>query len=197
MKIKTWMMAGGLAVCLLVQPAVGEQFEDGVAAYDRGDYATALQLFQSLADQGLAEAQFDLAILYANGQGVAQDYVEAAKWYRLAAEQGVAGAQFNLGLLYEFGHGIPQDYASAEKWYRLAAEQSVAQAFVRLAVMYYKGQGVQQDFIQAYVWGSLGAAGGFPLSKEARDALSKRMTPDQIGEAQRLVQEWLTAHPKQ
>ncbi|MGB7369299.1 MAG: sel1 repeat family protein, partial [Methylovirgula sp.] len=71
-------------------PVAAGQFEDGLAAFKRSDYATALRLWRSLADQGNADAQYNLGVMYANGQGVPQDYAEAAKWYRLAADQGNA-----------------------------------------------------------------------------------------------------------
>jgi TPR repeat protein len=75
------------------------------------------------AEQGDAAAQFNLGVMYAKGQGVAQDYAEAATWYRKAAEQGYAPAQCKLGTMYSQGHGVTQDYAEAMKWYRKAAEQ--------------------------------------------------------------------------
>jgi uncharacterized protein len=62
--------------------------EDGVAAHDKGDYATALRLWRPLAEQGNAYAQYNLGLMYDYGTGVAQDYREAAKWYRLAAVRG-------------------------------------------------------------------------------------------------------------
>ena len=68
-------------------------FEDGKAAYDRGDYATALLLWRSAAEEGSADAQFQLGLMYHKGDSVAQDFKEALKWYRLAAEQGYAYTQ--------------------------------------------------------------------------------------------------------
>ena len=62
------------------------------------------------AEQGVANAQYDLGVRLDNGLGVVQDYNEAVKWYRLAAEQGVAPAQFNLGKMYYRGKGVAQDY---------------------------------------------------------------------------------------
>ena len=79
------------------------------------------------ADQGDAEAQFNLGIAYANGQGVLKDEAEAVRWFRLAAEQGDAMAQFNLGIMYANGQGVLKDDAEAVKWFRLAAEQGYAQ----------------------------------------------------------------------
>ena len=97
--------------------------DEAVAAYQRGDYATALREWRSLAEQGDAGAQSNLGIMYDNGQGVTQDYAEAVKWYRKAAEQGNAGAQNNLGLMYDQGQGVSQDYAQAHMWFNLAASR--------------------------------------------------------------------------
>ena len=75
-------------------------FAEGVAAYKRGDYATALRELRPLANQGVAEAQCNLGVMYSKGQGVPQDDDEAVKWYRKAAEQGHAEAQFQLGAIF-------------------------------------------------------------------------------------------------
>lgn len=76
---------------------------------------------KALAEQGLADAQFNLGLKYDKGEGVPQDYAEAAKWFYKAAEQGYAKAQFNLGLMYYKGLGVPQDYSEAYVWSSLAA----------------------------------------------------------------------------
>jgi hypothetical protein len=98
--------------------------EDGAAAYGRGDYATALRMWRPLADQGSAIAQFNLGLMYENGQAVPRDYAAAANWYRKAVDQGNASAQANLGFMYANGEGVPRDYAAAASWYRKAAERA-------------------------------------------------------------------------
>ncbi len=70
-------------------------------------------------------AQFNLGVLYANGQGVLQDYATARGWYEKAAAQGDVKAQVNLGALYADGLGVPQDYVRAYMWYNLAAAHSM------------------------------------------------------------------------
>ncbi len=97
--------------------------DEADAAYQRGDYATAIREMRPLAEQGKAEAQYNLAIMYRNGEGVPQDYARAVEWYRKAAEQGFARAQSNLGFMYRKGHGVPQDYVRAYAWYDLAASR--------------------------------------------------------------------------
>ena len=96
-------------------------FQEGVNAYDSGDYTTALKEFAALAEQGDADAQFNLALMYTNGHGVPQDYKQAVKWYTKAAEQGDAEAQYNLGTMYAIGQGVPQDNVYAHMWFNLAA----------------------------------------------------------------------------
>ncbi len=68
-------------------------WDEGVAAYKRGDYATALSELRPLAEKGGASAQYNLGILYDGGLGAPQDYAEAVKWYRKAAEQGMASKE--------------------------------------------------------------------------------------------------------
>jgi uncharacterized protein len=166
--------------------AVAGSLEDGVAAVKRRDYATALRLFRPLADQGDDVAQFDLAVMYNKGWGVPRDYLQAAKWYRLAAAQGNADAQYNLGILYDGGHR----YAEAVKWYRKAADQGLADAQFNLGLLYAKGQGVLRDYVQAYMWFELSAAQDDQSAVSNRDAAARRMTPEQIAEAQKLAREW-------
>ncbi len=170
-------------------------WDEGVAAYDRGDYATALREWRPLAEQGNANAQLLLGLMYDNGQGVPQDYAEALQWYRKAAEQGIAKAQFNLGIMYDNGQGVSQDYAEALQWYRKAAEQGHASAQLNLGFMYSKGKGVPQDYVQAHMCYNL-AASRYPPGEDRdkavknRNIIAKKMTPAQISEAQKLAREW-------
>ena len=89
------------------------------------------------AEQGDAEAQYNLGLIYRTGEGVPQDDAEAVHWYRLAADQGDSCAQFIIGQSYSRGQGVPQDSAEAVRWYRLAADQGNAEAQYNLGVMYY------------------------------------------------------------
>lgn len=135
-------------------------FDEGVAAMDKEDYATALREFKPLALKGDADAQNNLGVMYELGQGVPKDFREAMKWYRLAAAQGYAGAQNNLGVMYDKGRGVAQHYREAVKWYRLAAEQGNASAQHNLGVMYDNGRGVAQDYREAAKWYHLAADQG-------------------------------------
>ena len=101
------------------------------------------------AEQGDAVAQFNLGVMYANGEGVPEDDVEAVRWYRMAAEQGLAMAQSNLGAVYANGEGVPEDDAEAVRWYRKAAEQGIAVAQFNLGAVYANGDGVSKPKFQS------------------------------------------------
>jgi TPR repeat protein len=117
------MMIATLTLSLAVSCGVAfaGPFEDGLAAYDRNDYATAARLWRSLAEQGNPQAQNSLGALYYNGKGVAQDFKEAIKWYRSAASQGTSNAQLNLGAMYYEGEGVSEDIIRAHVWFNIAA----------------------------------------------------------------------------
>ncbi|MGA2402736.1 MAG: tetratricopeptide repeat protein [Syntrophobacteraceae bacterium] len=165
-------------------------WDEAKASYEKGDYLKAYEEFKVLAEQGNADAQWNLGVMFANGQGVQKDYVEAVKWTGKAAEQGVADAQYNLGVMYYNGTGVPQDYTEAVKWFRRAAEQGVAEAQYDLGVMYYNGTGMPEDFVQAHVCFNLAAAQGNEEAVAGRDSVARRMTASQIAEAQRIAEGW-------
>ncbi len=80
--------------------------------------------------------------------------------------------------------------SAAVKWYRRAAEQGDARAQYNLGLLYANGEGVPQDFVQAHLWYSLAATRGDTDAQNNRDIVTKRMTREQIAEAQRLARDW-------
>ena len=178
-----------LLIVYLVVPAWAD-FQAGVDANTREDYATALREWRPLAEKGDALAQYHLGVLYRKGRGVSQDDVQAHRWYAKSAAQGQAKAQFNLGTLYFNGEGVPKDYQQALRWFRLAADQGEALAQTKMAIMYDEGQGVPKNLVQAYKWYSLATTNGDKPAPQLRDLLANHMTPAQIAEAQKLAQEW-------
>jgi TPR repeat protein len=79
----------------LSSPVIAGPFEDAHAAYDRGDYATSLQLISPLVGQGSSRAQYDLGVHYIDGYGVPQNDAEAAKWFRLSDRRPHARRQWS------------------------------------------------------------------------------------------------------
>ena len=127
-----------LSFCLLLICALG--------------FAQTASDYRKAAEQGDANAQYNLGVCYENGYGVMQDYSQAVYWYRKAAEQGDAFAQCNLGSCYGNGKGVTQDYSQAVYWYRKAVEQGNAEAQCNLGTSYGNGEGVTQDYSKAVYW---------------------------------------------
>ncbi|WP_112111440.1 tetratricopeptide repeat protein [Haemophilus influenzae] len=100
-----------------------QQFQQGSEATTRGDYQTTFKFLLPLAEQGNAEAQLMLGVMYARGIGVKQDDFEAVKWYRQAAEQGYANAQAILGFSYLLGErGVQVNKSLAKEWFGKACD---------------------------------------------------------------------------
>ena len=131
---------------LIVTGALGSawaDWDDGVAAYAAGDYATARRQWFPQAEKGDAKAQYNLGVIFANGKGVPENDGEAVKWYREAAEQGHAGGQFGLGSAYFLGRGVPENYLQAYMWLALAKAQGHEKAAKGLDVVKAKMTGVE------------------------------------------------------
>lgn len=165
------------------------------ACYTKGigvpkDYEQAIKWFRKAAEQGHAEAQYILGRCYYEGQGVPQDYGQAIVWYSKAAAQGEPGAQRDLGMCYAMGVGLPEeDYEKAVHYFLKAAEQGDAEAQYHLAACYRNGDGVPMDSVLSYMWLNLAGRTVWAARNE-RDAIAKKMTPEQIAEAQRLSSAW-------
>ena len=139
-------------------------------------------------------ANAHLGVAHMLCEGVPRVDAEVITWVHRAAEQGYAPAQYLLGIAYEIGRVVPRDYAEAVRWYRLAAEQGDADAQSTLGLMYGLGRGVpRRDYVQAYMWLNLAMSrvSGENATKfaQTRQSIAKKMTGEQIAEAQRLARE--------
>ena len=171
---RIWMWIGAITVALIALVAVWTElsgterletnspgYQAGVAAYEEGDYATAIEKLQPFAEQGQAGAQYHLGLMYYYGQGVDKDEKEAAKWFRKAAEQEHPEAQTSLSAMYFYGQGVEEDEKEAVKWTHKAAEQGYYAAQYSLGVVYYHGRGVEEDKKEAAKWFHKAAEQGF------------------------------------
>ena len=158
-----------------------------------------IRQYQSDADAGDPESQFEMGTLYQSGQGVPRDLRRAIDYYRKAAEQGHLGAQSNLGIHYASGNGIEKNYAEALKWFTRAAEQGNSFAQNNLCRLYSFGEGVPVDFVKAYMWLELAIEGLDGSQKEKaimnRDKfLAKHMKVTEIKKAKKMAEEWKADH---
>lgn len=191
------------ALVVIATGAAAGPLEDGIAAYNRGDPKAALKLWQPLAEAGNPDAQVNIGVLHANGEGVPQSYSEAMIWYRKAADQGDVFALNNLGLMYMRGQGVTPSDSMAVQLYRQAAEENFAPAQFNLATMYAQGRGVEKDRAEAYKWVTLAIAAYAPGDDDKRDAaedmrayLEREMTAVERGAGEQRAHDWKPAQRK-
>jgi TPR repeat protein len=119
----------GLGVMYYTGEAVSENAAGEVLDNDPG---LAAGWFYRAAEQGYADAQFNLGLMYANGEGIEADTSKAVELFQKAAEQGNVDAQNNLAAMYYTGEGVARDVDAAIEWFEKAADQGNADATANL-----------------------------------------------------------------
>src|SRR6266446_5336343 len=188
------LVFGALVMIVATTPALAE-LEDGLAAYDRGDFATAYRELAPAAAGGAPAAQYAMARMYLSGEGVSRDSAEGLKWLRKAALARVGLAQYQLGACYEWGIALARDYGEAARWYRMAADRGVPAAQYRLGLLYLNGVGAVRDLVAAHMWLNLATARLPPgelrnAVATLRESVAANMTATQIAEAQMAARNW-------
>ncbi len=143
---------------------VQANFQEGVSAYQSGNFVRAAALWQTAAEAGDAAAQRNLGLMYLNGQGVNRDATRAADLFRQAADQSFSPAAANLADLYLRGVGVPRDLARSFTYMRLAADGGLMESQHNLGVYYEHGVGTDKDEDVAVFWYRRAASGGFEKS---------------------------------
>jgi len=110
-------------LCVLFLGGCKPQTGDARAAFERGNYERARELWLPAAEAGDAQAQNALGTLYYLGLGVRRDDDRALQWFEQAARQGHPGAQRNTGMMYMDGRGTRQDFVTAYMWFYAADKQ--------------------------------------------------------------------------
>lgn len=176
-----------IITALMLVPSIGAAQDRalGMAAYEAGDYATAVKEWRSLAESGDARSQALIGNMYHSGLGVPQNYVEAFNWHKKAAEQGLTISERVLGEMYSTGQGTIKDNTEAVKWLSKAAEQGDAKAQKRLSLIYQYGGGIE-DKAKALSW----------LTKAAKqgDAQAQSNLGYQYGFGIDVPQDFITGH---
>ncbi len=184
MKNYAWL---ALALAISASAVVAQDWNAGVAAFERGDYKYAYNEFRPLAEQGDPYAQSMLGAMFSEGKGVAHDHAEAAHWFSLAGKQGVPQALFNLAVMHANGTGVPQDHLKALRLYRLAAERGSTDAHNNIGAMYANGAGVKTNRVLSYMWLELSCARGDKIGCGYREKIATEMTPQEIARSKRLA----------
>lgn len=143
------------------------EFDLGNKCVIQRNFKEAIVHYKQSAQNGYADAQYNLGFCYSHGIGVEQNYLEAITWYNKAIAKGLsqaedllnelkthgdADAQYFLGGCYAKGHKVTKDYKQAVCWFTLAAKQGHVNAQWTLGEAYYSGYGVTRDYRQALYW---------------------------------------------
>ena len=155
------------------------------------------------AEHGYGLAQWEIAVMYQDGQGVAQDYSAELKWYNILAESETFEALFykklaqnNLGVMYSKGQGVVKDDKIAAQWFIRAALNGNDVSQNNLGNMYYYGQGVIQNYIKAHEWYNISASNGNANALQNRNNVSKLLSTTDLVKAQTLAQQCLQSNYK-
>jgi hypothetical protein len=177
-----------------------EQCDYAIACELEGDSTEAFRWFLRAADQGLAEAQYQVGLAYSEGLGVEPDPRKAVIWLARAAAQGYAAAYFDLGVAYATGSGVEADHRKAVEWFQRGAAQGHALSECGLGWMYLDGTGVPQNFEEAYFWLNVGASvlqgDEAALCQDKRDEALERIAPEQLAAAQRRALSYRRGDPQ-
>jgi uncharacterized protein len=138
-----------LWINVLSSHAIASDFIDGIMAYQNGEYAKAISIFERSAGAGDSRAQYWLGTIYEEGAIVPQDYKRAVNWFERAATQGEADAQYNLAVMYRLGQGVVKSNKESFLWVSRAAKQNHSHAQSDLGSMYANGIGVRKNIQRA------------------------------------------------
>ena len=101
---------------------LGNMYYSGDGISSGKDYNRALELYRKAAEQGDRDAQYNIGVMYYNGQGVNQSYQESREWFIKSAKKGNSDAQFSLGVIYYEGNGFNVDIDYANTWFKKSCE---------------------------------------------------------------------------
>jgi hypothetical protein len=174
-----------------------------------------IQKLRTTAEADDAAAQYNLAMRYLKGDGVAQSDADATAWLLKSAHLGNSSAQLQLGVAYELGRGVPQDFVRAYACYVVAGAngnagseaaqkaltpkltmRQIAEGRTLLGEMYQGGVGTPVDNVQAYMWFGLAEAAGSKDARREKALLTSKLTAEQIDTASRNVAERLNRNTR-
>jgi TPR repeat protein len=172
------LIIGSLLALLLSLPFTNYAgpLDDGLSAFNAGNYQRAFDLWKPLAEAGDAKARYNLGLMFQQGRGVEKNLQQARLLFAAAASQGDADAQYQLGLIYYQGEGVFRSSKDAYHWWSLAAAQQHPRAQYNLGILYAYGIGVGTDHARALELWRTAAMQGY------RDAIETLIRIHQNGE---------------
>ena len=184
------LLAIALALCALASHA-DERLKPALDAYARGQFDSARAAFERLSRQGVAAADYNLAVMHLRGERRDASVKEALRLMTRAAESGFVTAMVGLGELYERGHAdLEPDLPLSVQWYRRGAEAGSLEAQLAVATAHYlgrgalylyasmreSGDGIERDLAEARYWYAAAARNGEIGAAEKARAIETKLT---------------------
>lgn len=139
--------------------------ELGIFKLNGGEFKEAIKEFEPLVAEGYSPAEYQMALIYQNGYGVAKDLQKAYELFSLSAAQNNPDALFSLALMYSEGKPVKKDLKMAFVLTEKAADKELASAQFNLGVMYHNAQGVDRDYLKASRWYRKAAEQNYALAQ--------------------------------
>ncbi len=164
--VRTWEQKAGTGD-MFAQNLIGIAYKCGMGVVQ--DHALSTKWFRKAAEQGEADAQFNLARIYGS----------------------------EVDGVYKKGRAVPADDMEALKWYQRSAEQGHTQAQLKLGELYFEGaHGIPRNGVQAYKWIRLAATSGEPTAEKLLATYTAHLDPEQTRKGEMLAREWKNAQPR-
>src|SRR5437588_8586367 len=163
-----------LLAAVIAAPLSAQSVKAGIEAWQRADYSAAVAIWRPLAENGDADAEFNLGQAYRLGRGVPINIAAATTWFQRAAAKGHVDAETTLGLLL-FGNG---DSLGGLRWLKAAADKGEPRALLVYGTALVNGDGVARDPVLGYAYVSRAAAQGLEPAKETLAQLDQVLPLD-------------------
>ena len=161
-------------------------YNDARSVYSAGRHEEAFKKLYKLAKEGHLKAQYEVAMMFNNGIGVAKDKEEAWNWFIRAAKGGNVDAQVELGAHYEAGADGQPNGIMAAQWWKTAAKNGSGVAAFNLGTMYRAGRVTARDLVRAYAWFMVAEDLGVITAKDHLRNLRDLMPEQDVAKAERL-----------
>ena len=154
------------------------------SAYEAGDYAKALQIFEQLSQAGDSQAQYDLSLMYLQGIGTNKNLEKGWTWMNRAADGGNVQAMLELAVRYQKSASLENAEQMAFLWFQRAAMAGSAAGQYNLAHLYEDGNQTPVDLVQAFVWMTLSNKSGNPMAATEAKQLKSKLSPAELEKAE-------------
>ncbi len=174
-----------IAMLAMTTTGSAQSTKAGIDAWQRADYEAAVGIWRPLAEDGDADAAFNLGQAYRLGRGVPLNLAAAQTWFERAARDGHVDAQTTLGLLlFDIGNRV-----TGLRWLRSAAERGEPRALLIYGTALFNGEGIPRDPVLAYAYVSRAAAQGLAPAKRTLAEMDQLLPLEERRKGVALAQE--------